>query len=54
MIDICSIEIYFVMETQANINYNRIARAIDYINENFKSQPTINEVAATTTFPVFG
>lgn len=33
------------METQASINYNRIALAIDYIQENFKSQPNIDEVA---------
>lgn len=33
------------METQASINYNRIAKAIDYIKENFKSQPNIDEVA---------
>lgn len=33
------------METQANINYNRIAEAIDFIRENFKSQPTLDEVA---------
>ena len=45
MLDICSIEIYFVMETQANINYSRIAKAIDYIKENFKSQPNIDEIA---------
>lgn len=33
------------METQASINYNRIAEAIDYIKENFRSQPNIDEVA---------
>lgn len=33
------------METQANINYIRIAEAIDYIKENFKSQPHLDEVA---------
>ncbi len=33
------------METQASINYHRIARAIDYIKENFKSQPNLDEVA---------
>lgn len=33
------------METQAHINYHRIAEAIDYIKENFKSQPHIDEVA---------
>ncbi|HWL00175.1 MAG TPA: methylated-DNA--[protein]-cysteine S-methyltransferase, partial [Parapedobacter sp.] len=34
------------METQANINYSRIAKAIDYIKENFKSQPNVDKVAA--------
>lgn len=33
------------METQASINYNRIAEAINYIRDNFKSQPTIDEMA---------
>lgn len=33
------------METQVSINYNRIAEAIAYIKENFKSQPHIDEVA---------
>lgn len=33
------------METQANINYQRIADAIDYIKNNFKTQPDLDEVA---------
>lgn len=33
------------MDTQANIDYNRIAEAIDYIKENFKSQPNVDEIA---------
>jgi AraC family transcriptional regulator of adaptative response/methylated-DNA-[protein]-cysteine methyltransferase len=33
------------METQDQINYNRIAQAIEYINTNFKSQPNLDEVA---------
>lgn len=33
------------METQASINYKRIAEAIDYINQNFRSQPNLDEVA---------
>jgi AraC family transcriptional regulator of adaptative response/methylated-DNA-[protein]-cysteine methyltransferase len=33
------------MEIQANINYNRIAEAIDYIKENFKTQPNLEEIA---------
>ena len=33
------------MNTQENINYNRIAEAIDYIKANFKEQPNLDEVA---------
>lgn len=33
------------MSTQENINYNRIAEAIDYIKANFKAQPNLDEVA---------
>jgi AraC family transcriptional regulator of adaptative response/methylated-DNA-[protein]-cysteine methyltransferase len=33
------------MNTQENINYNRIADAIDYIKANFKAQPNLDEVA---------
>lgn len=33
------------METQANINYNRIAKAIDYIKANFREQPDLDAVA---------
>lgn len=33
------------METQATINYNRIAKAIDYIKANFKEQPNLDAVA---------
>lgn len=33
------------METQAQINYHRIAAAIEYINQNFKLQPNLDEVA---------
>ncbi len=33
------------MNTQENINYKRIAEAIDYIKDNFKQQPNLNEVA---------
>ncbi|MNX95452.1 Bifunctional transcriptional activator/DNA repair enzyme Ada [compost metagenome] len=33
------------METQANINYNRIASAIEYIQHHFKEQPNLDEVA---------
>ncbi|MES2779131.1 MAG: methylated-DNA--[protein]-cysteine S-methyltransferase [Bacteroidota bacterium] len=33
------------MTTQQNINYNRIAEAIEYIKTNFKEQPNLDEVA---------
>lgn len=33
------------MREQENINYNRIAAAIDYIKANFKEQPNLDEVA---------
>ncbi len=33
------------METQEHINYNRIAEAIDYIKDNFRQQPDLDEVA---------
>ncbi len=33
------------MNTQANINYDRIAGAIDYIKENFKAQPSLEQIA---------
>jgi len=33
------------MKTQDNINFDRIAEAIDYIQNNFRSQPDLDEVA---------
>ena len=33
------------IEGQTNINFNRIAEAIAYIQANFKSQPELDEVA---------
>ncbi|MGM1430107.1 methylated-DNA--[protein]-cysteine S-methyltransferase [Sphingobacterium lactis] len=33
------------MNTQQQINYNRIAEAIEYIKNNFKEQPNLDEVA---------
>lgn len=33
------------MKEQENINYDRIATAINYIQENFKTQPDLDEVA---------
>ena len=35
------------MTEQEHINYDRIAEAIDYIKNNFKSQPSLNEIAET-------
>ncbi len=34
------------MTKQEQLNYDRIAVAIDYINENFKEQPSLNDIAA--------
>ncbi len=34
------------METQNTLNYHRIERAIAYIADNFRTQPTLDEVAA--------
>jgi len=33
------------MNEQQNVNYNRIAEAIDYINHHFKEQPSLDKVA---------
>ncbi|MEP6712962.1 MAG: helix-turn-helix domain-containing protein, partial [Ferruginibacter sp.] len=33
------------MKQQETINYNRIAEAIDYLTQNFKEQPNLDEVA---------
>ncbi|TDS60170.1 methylated-DNA--[protein]-cysteine S-methyltransferase [Myroides indicus] len=33
------------MDSEININYQRIAQAIDYIRQNFKAQPDLEEVA---------
>ena len=33
------------MNEQAQINYNRIAEAIDYIKEHFNEHPNLDEVA---------
>lgn len=33
------------MDTQETINYDRIAQAIDFITDNFKEQPSLEEVA---------
>ncbi len=33
------------MKTQQQINYDRIADAINYIKENFKEQPSLNDIA---------
>lgn len=41
------------MNTQEAINYNRIAEAIDYIKLNFKSQPSLNEIAEKISLSPF-
>lgn len=41
------------MDNQGNINYNRIAEAIEYINQNFKIQPNLDEVAEKVNLSPF-
>ena len=35
------------MDTQENIHYQRIAEAIDFIRQNFRQQPSLEEIAET-------
>lgn len=41
------------MNAQGNINYNRVAEAIDYIKENFREQPSLNQVAEKVNLSPF-
>lgn len=41
------------METTQTLNYQRIAKAINYIKANFKEQPNLEEVAATVHLSSF-
>ena len=41
------------MTEQQNINYNRIAEAIEYIKTNFKEQPNLDEVAKKVNLSPF-
>jgi len=41
------------MTEQQNLNYHRIATAIEYINANFKTQPNLDEVAANVYLSPF-
>ncbi|WP_184549550.1 bifunctional helix-turn-helix domain-containing protein/methylated-DNA--[protein]-cysteine S-methyltransferase [Mucilaginibacter sp. FT3.2] len=41
------------MSTQENINYDRIAEAINYIKLNFKTQPNLDEVAEKVNLSPF-
>lgn len=41
------------MNTQEELNYDRIAKAIDYIKANFKSQPNLDEVAEKVNLSPF-
>ncbi len=41
------------MTEQASINYYRIAEAIEYINDNFKEQPNLDEVAEKVNLSPF-
>ena len=42
-----------LMNTQEELNYERIARSIDYIKTNFKSQPNLDEVAEKVNLSPF-
>jgi AraC family transcriptional regulator of adaptative response/methylated-DNA-[protein]-cysteine methyltransferase len=42
-----------VMKDQKDINYYRIAEAIDYIKQNFKQQPSLDEVATKVNLSSF-
>jgi len=41
------------MSTQEDLNYERIAKAIDYIKTNFKNQPNLDEVAEKVNLSPF-
>lgn len=41
------------MESQESLNFQRIATAIEYIQENFKLQPSLDEVAAKVNLSPF-
>lgn len=41
------------MNTQEYINYNRIVEAIDYIQQNFTQQPTLDEIAEKVNLSPF-
>ncbi len=41
------------METQESVDFGRIALAINYITENFKNQPTLDEVAEQVNLSPF-
>ena len=34
-----------MMESQKDLNFDRIAKAIQFLQQNFKAQPNLNEVA---------
>lgn len=41
------------METQEKLNYNRIANAIGYVRQNFRSQPRLEEIAGFVNMSPF-
>src|SRR5690606_15088794 len=41
------------MKEQEQINYDRIAKAIDYIKNNFKKQPSLDEIAENINLSPF-
>src|SRR6185295_3879182 len=45
--------IYKPMSSSANYQYNQVARAIDYLYEHFREQPSLEEVAAQVNMSAF-
>ena len=41
------------MIEQGQIHYERVAKAIEFINKNFKDQPTLDEIAAAVNLSPF-
>jgi AraC family transcriptional regulator of adaptative response/methylated-DNA-[protein]-cysteine methyltransferase len=45
--------IYKPMSSSANYQYNQVARAIDYLYEHFREQPSLDDVAAQVNMSTF-
>ena len=38
---------FYNMSTQDQLNYDKIAQAIDFISQNYKQQPSLDDIAAS-------